>query len=75
MMMHLVLRLGALQMQVSPKEVIYDSRGLSKEPLQKLSLGQFGNFVFEKCIYNFGPAMLQLSPVQPITDFLDASKV
>ncbi|KAL4638459.1 hypothetical protein ACB092_03G148500 [Castanea dentata] len=34
MMMHLVLPLGALQMQVSPKEVIYDSRGLSKEPLQ-----------------------------------------
>ncbi|KAF3944795.1 hypothetical protein CMV_028772 [Castanea mollissima] len=67
MMMHLVLRLGALQMQVSPKEVIYDSRGLSKEPLQNKRL----SFDF----YLTGPAMLQLSPVQPITDFLDASKV
>ncbi|GMY35996.1 DNA mismatch repair protein MSH7 isoform X2 [Fagus crenata] len=56
--------LGALLMQVSPKEVIYESRGLSKEAqkaLRKYSLT--------------GPATLQTSPVQPITDFLDASEV
>ncbi|KAL0013929.1 hypothetical protein SO802_000998 [Lithocarpus litseifolius] len=56
--------LGALLMQVSPKEVIYESRGLSKEAqkaLRKYSLT--------------GPATAQTSPVQPITDFLDASEV
>ncbi|XP_030954395.1 DNA mismatch repair protein MSH7 isoform X3 [Quercus lobata] len=54
--------LGALLMQVSPKEVIYESRGLSKEAqkaLRKYSL----------------TATAQTSPVQPITDFLDASEV
>nr|POF02689.1 dna mismatch repair protein msh7 [Quercus suber] len=56
--------LGALLMQVSPKEVIYESRGLSKEAqkaLRKYSLT--------------GPATAQTSSVQPITDFLDASEV
>ncbi|XP_030954393.1 DNA mismatch repair protein MSH7 isoform X1 [Quercus lobata] len=61
--------LGALLMQVSPKEVIYESRGLSKEAqkaLRKYSLT--GLFIV-------GPATAQTSPVQPITDFLDASEV
>ncbi|KAG6723721.1 hypothetical protein I3842_03G222000 [Carya illinoinensis] len=56
--------LGALLMQVSPKEVIYESRGLSKEAhkaLRKYSLT--------------GPVTLELSPVQLITDFLEASEV
>ncbi|CAJ1951821.1 unnamed protein product [Sphenostylis stenocarpa] len=49
--------LGALLMQVSPKEVMYDSRGLSKEAqkaLRKFSL--------------IGSATLQFTPVQSITD-------
>ncbi|GMY26645.1 dna mismatch repair protein msh7 [Fagus crenata] len=49
---------------VSPKVVIYETRGLPKKAqkaLKKYSLT--------------GPATLQTSPVQPITDFLDASEV
>ncbi|KAK9269014.1 hypothetical protein L1049_000782 [Liquidambar formosana] len=56
--------LGALLMQVSPKEVIYESRGLSKEAqkaLKKYSLT--------------GSTALQLTPVLPVTDFVDASEV
>ncbi|TKY44657.1 DNA mismatch repair protein MSH7 [Spatholobus suberectus] len=53
--------LGALLMQVSPKEVIYESRGLSKEAqkaLRKFSLN--------------GCATLQFTPVQSITDLLNS---
>ncbi|XP_014496504.1 DNA mismatch repair protein MSH7 [Vigna radiata var. radiata] len=53
--------LGALLMQVSPKEVIYDSRGLSKEAqkaLRKFSL--------------IGSAALQFTPVQSITDSVNS---
>ncbi|KAE7998764.1 hypothetical protein FH972_003275 [Carpinus fangiana] len=56
--------LGALLVQVSPKEVLYESKGLSKEAhkaLRKYSLT--------------GPAMLQLNPVQSLTDFQNASEV
>ncbi|KAF2304882.1 hypothetical protein GH714_039256 [Hevea brasiliensis] len=56
--------LGALLMQVSPREVIYESRGMSKEAqkaLRKYSLT--------------GSTTLQLTPVPPTSDFLDASEV
>ncbi|OIT00388.1 PREDICTED: DNA mismatch repair protein MSH7 isoform X1 [Nicotiana attenuata] len=56
--------LGALLMQVSPKEVIYDARGLSKDSqkaLKKYSLT--------------GPAAPLLSPVQPGADFVDPAEV
>ncbi|CAI0628967.1 unnamed protein product [Linum tenue] len=56
--------LGALLMQISPKEVIHESRGLSKEAqkaLRKYTLT--------------GPAAPQLTPVLPATDFADASEV
>ncbi|KAL3009441.1 hypothetical protein AAZX31_07G083700 [Glycine max] len=52
--------LGALLVQVSPKEVIYDSRGLSKEAqkaLRKFSLN--------------GSRTLQFTPVQSITDLVN----
>ncbi|KAL6221129.1 hypothetical protein ACLB2K_008881 [Fragaria x ananassa] len=54
--------LGALLMQVSPKEVIYETRGLSKEAQKALKK------------YSTGSA-LQLTPVQPVNDFMDASEV
>ncbi|XP_004288695.1 PREDICTED: DNA mismatch repair protein MSH7 isoform X2 [Fragaria vesca subsp. vesca] len=54
--------LGALLMQVSPKEVIYENRGLSKEAQKALKK------------YSTGSA-LQLTPVQPVNDFVDASEV
>nr|XP_007152815.1 hypothetical protein PHAVU_004G162000g [Phaseolus vulgaris]ESW24809.1 hypothetical protein PHAVU_004G162000g [Phaseolus vulgaris] len=53
--------LGALLMQVSPKEVIYDSRGLSKEAqkaLRKFSLS--------------GSSIQQFTPVQSITDLVNS---
>ncbi|KAK7364055.1 hypothetical protein VNO80_12398 [Phaseolus coccineus] len=53
--------LGALLMQVSPKEVVYDSRGLSKEAqkaLRKFSLS--------------GSAAQQFTPVQSITDLVSS---
>ncbi|XP_016491813.2 DNA mismatch repair protein MSH7-like isoform X1 [Nicotiana tabacum] len=56
--------LGALLMQVSPKEVIYDARGLSKDAqkaLKKYSLT--------------GPAAPLMSPVQPGADFVDPAEV
>ncbi|XP_059286682.1 DNA mismatch repair protein MSH7 isoform X3 [Lycium ferocissimum] len=56
--------LGALLMQVSPKEVIYNARGLSKDAqkaLKKYSLT--------------GPAAPLLSPVQPGSDFADPAEV
>ncbi|XP_062090746.1 DNA mismatch repair protein MSH7 [Humulus lupulus] len=56
--------LGALMMQVSPKEVLYESRGLSKEvqkALRKYSLT--------------GSSAPQLTPMQSATDFADASEV
>ncbi|KAK4370225.1 hypothetical protein RND71_009700 [Anisodus tanguticus] len=56
--------LGALLMQVSPKEVIYNARGFSKDAqkaLKKYSLT--------------GPAAPLLSPVQPGADFVDPAKV
>ncbi|XP_015966496.1 DNA mismatch repair protein MSH7 isoform X1 [Arachis duranensis] len=52
--------LGALLMQVSPKEVIYESRGLSKgaqKALRKFSL--------------HGSTTLQLTPVQSIADLVN----
>ncbi|KAM1508454.1 hypothetical protein ACFX10_017762 [Malus domestica] len=55
--------LGALLMQVSPKEVIYESRGLSREAQKALKK------------YSTGSAALQLTPVQSLTDFSDASEV
>lgn len=56
--------LGALLMQVSPKEVIFNARGLSKDAqkaLKKYSLT--------------GPAAPLLSPVQPGADFVDPAEV
>ncbi|GMN50500.1 hypothetical protein TIFTF001_019655 [Ficus carica] len=56
--------LGALLMQVSPKEVLYQSRGLSKDAqkaLRKYSLT--------------GSSALQLTPVQSVTDFAEAFEV
>nr|XP_016505221.1 PREDICTED: DNA mismatch repair protein MSH7-like isoform X1 [Nicotiana tabacum] len=56
--------LGALLMQVSPKEVIYDARGLSKDAqkaLKKYSLT--------------GSAAPLLSPFQPGADFVDPAEV
>ncbi|KAK9148929.1 hypothetical protein Scep_007686 [Stephania cephalantha] len=53
--------LGALLMQVSPKEVIYEGRGLSKEAQKALKK------------YSSGTNSLQLTPA--ITDFMDASEV
>ncbi|WCJ42434.1 DNA mismatch repair protein MSH7 [Euphorbia peplus] len=56
--------LGALLMQVSPKEVLYESRGMSKEALKALKKYSFT-----------GSTALQLTPVQPSSDFLDTSGV
>ncbi|CAN0900774.1 DNA mismatch repair protein MSH7 [Linum grandiflorum] len=56
--------LGALLMQISPKEVIYESRGLSKEAQKALK--KFGLA---------GSAAPQLTPVLPPADFEDASEV
>ncbi|KAK9142438.1 hypothetical protein Syun_011838 [Stephania yunnanensis] len=53
--------LGALLMQVSPKEVIYEGRGLSKEAQKALKK------------YSSGTNSLQLTPTN--TDFMDASEV
>ncbi|KAJ9551139.1 hypothetical protein OSB04_015184 [Centaurea solstitialis] len=56
--------LGALLMQVSPGEVIFESQGLSKEAqkaLNKYSL--------------MGSVASQLTPAQPATDFVDSSEV
>ncbi|KAE8735369.1 DNA mismatch repair protein MSH7 [Hibiscus syriacus] len=55
--------LGALLMQVSPKEVIYERRGLSREAHKALKKYSFS-----------GSTAVQLSPGNP-TDFLDASEV
>ncbi|KAM7277271.1 hypothetical protein ACFE04_019137 [Oxalis oulophora] len=56
--------LGALLMQISPKEVIYESGGLSKETqkaLRKYSIT--------------GSSAVQLTPLQAVTDFLDVREV
>ncbi|WJX25836.1 DNA mismatch repair protein msh7, variant 2 [Trifolium repens] len=53
--------LGALLMQVSPKEIIYESRGVSKEA-QK---------AFRKFSLN-GSATLQLTPMRSITDLVNS---
>ncbi|GAU17462.1 hypothetical protein TSUD_143160 [Trifolium subterraneum] len=53
--------LGALLMQVSPKEIIYDSRGVSKEA-QK---------AFRKFSLN-GSTTLQLTPMRSITDLVNS---
>ncbi|KAG9459293.1 hypothetical protein H6P81_003801 [Aristolochia fimbriata] len=56
--------LGALLMQVSPKEVIFETRGLSAEAqkaLKKYALA--------------GSIGVQLSPVTPGTDFMDQASV
>ncbi|CAN1829192.1 DNA mismatch repair protein MSH7 [Linum perenne] len=56
--------LGALLMQISPKEVIYESRGLSKEAQKALRKFSFA-----------GSAAPQLTPVLPPVDFENASEV
>ncbi|KAM3394970.1 DNA mismatch repair protein MSH7 isoform X1 [Capsicum galapagoense] len=56
--------LGALLMQVSPKEVIYNARGLSKDSQKAL-----------KKYSSTGPAAPLLSPVQPGADFFDPAEV
>ncbi|XWS26878.1 hypothetical protein CRYUN_Cryun26dG0067900 [Craigia yunnanensis] len=56
--------LGALLMQESPKEVIYESRGLSREAHKALKKYSFT-----------GSTAVQLSPALSVTDFLDASEV
>ncbi|XP_015571810.2 DNA mismatch repair protein MSH7 isoform X1 [Ricinus communis] len=56
--------LGALLMQVSPKEVIYETKGISREAqkaLRKYSIT--------------GSTAVQLNPAPPSTNFLDASEV
>lgn len=55
--------LGALLMQVSPKEVIYENRGLCKEAQKALRK------------FSAGSAALELTPAMAVTDFLDASEV
>lgn len=55
--------LGALLMQVSPKEVIYNARVLSKDAQKALKK------------YSTGPAAPLLSPVQPGADFIDPAEV
>ncbi|KDP33650.1 hypothetical protein JCGZ_07221 [Jatropha curcas] len=55
--------LGALLMQVSPKEVIYESGGMSKEAQKALRK------------YSLTGSALQLTPVQSTTDFLHGSEV
>nr|XP_043629130.1 DNA mismatch repair protein MSH7 [Erigeron canadensis] len=55
--------LGALLMQVSPAEVIFESQGLSKEAqkaLNKYSL--------------MGSVASRMTPAQPATDFIDSSE-
>ncbi|KAJ0540686.1 putative DNA mismatch repair protein MutS/MSH [Helianthus annuus] len=56
--------LGALLMQVSPAEVIYESQGLSKETQKALNKYSM-----------MGSAVSQLTPAQPFTDFVDSSEV
>ncbi|XXG56105.1 hypothetical protein AAC387_Pa03g3608 [Persea americana] len=56
--------LGALLMQVSPKEVIYESQGLSNEAHRAL-----------KKYTSTGSSAMQLSPAPPGTVFIDASEV
>ncbi|KAK6941539.1 DNA mismatch repair protein MutS, connector domain [Dillenia turbinata] len=56
--------LGALLMQVAPKEIIYESQGLSREAQKAL-----------KKYSVTGSRALQLTPVLPNTEFLDASEV
>ncbi|XP_052182487.1 DNA mismatch repair protein MSH7 [Diospyros lotus] len=56
--------LGALLMQVSPKEVIYESPGMSREAQKAL-----------KKYTLTGSAASQLTPVQPAVDFIDSSEV
>ncbi|XP_022157567.1 DNA mismatch repair protein MSH7 isoform X2 [Momordica charantia] len=56
--------LGALLMQVSPKEIIYEARGLSKET--------------QKVLKKFSPTgstALEFTSGSPVTDFLEASEV
>ncbi|XP_055825001.1 DNA mismatch repair protein MSH7 isoform X2 [Solanum dulcamara] len=56
--------LGALLMQVSPKEVIFNARGLSKDAQKAL-----------KKYSSTGPAAPLLSPVQPGAEFVDPAEV
>ncbi|XP_076949725.1 DNA mismatch repair protein MSH7-like [Bidens hawaiensis] len=56
--------LGALLMQVSPAEVIYDNQGLSKETQKALNKYSI-----------MGSSVTQLTPAQPFTDFVDSSEV
>lgn len=55
--------LGALFVQVSPKEVVYESEGLSKETLKAM-----------KKYASTGSSSMQFTPT-PSTDFLDAFQV
>ncbi|XAR53316.1 hypothetical protein NMG60_11021836 [Bertholletia excelsa] len=56
--------LGALLMQVSPKEVTYKSQGLSREAQKALK-----RYTLTGC------GAPQLTPVQPATELVDASEV
>ncbi|KAJ0959752.1 hypothetical protein J5N97_000574 [Dioscorea zingiberensis] len=56
--------LGALVMQVSPREIIYESEGVSRETLKAL-----------RKYASAGSTMTQLTPVALGTGFLDASEV
>ncbi|KAG6599446.1 DNA mismatch repair protein MSH7, partial [Cucurbita argyrosperma subsp. sororia] len=56
--------LGALLMQVSPKEIIYEARGLSKETHKVL-----------KKYSPTGSTALESTSGSPVTDFLEASEV
>ncbi|XP_010915052.1 DNA mismatch repair protein MSH7 [Elaeis guineensis] len=56
--------LGALLMQVLPREVIYESSGLSEETHRALTK-----------YASAGSTKVQMTPVMPGTDSLDASKV
>ncbi|GAB4839197.1 DNA mismatch repair protein msh7 [Ancistrocladus abbreviatus] len=56
--------LGALLMQVSPKEIIYESRGLSQEALKAL-----------KIYSSTGSTAVQMTPVLPVNGFPESTDV
>lgn len=55
--------LGALLMQVSPKEIIYENRGLSRETQKALQK------------YSLTGSSVQLTPALSVTDFVDSSEM
>ncbi|XP_047320706.1 DNA mismatch repair protein MSH7 [Impatiens glandulifera] len=56
--------LGTLMMQVSPKEVIYETQGLSREAQKAINKYSVS-----------GSSASQLTPIQPAIDLVDASDV